>query len=100
MTYRECTGTFTSKEEVKMYRIFPPRHGKMDGSPLGNQMETRIKTLRAGAVFCQRDRCQAPAIYLFQTGNSPVIAYCELHAKAEARRLGIELPICEANEGR
>ena len=59
-------------------------------------MKTHVKGLQDISVFCQKDSCQEPATYLFQTGNDSIAAYCKSHAEGEADRTGIELPIVVA----
>jgi hypothetical protein len=54
-------------------------------------VETHVKVIQRGTVFCQMSGCERLATYLFRTGT--IVAYCESHARAEAVRIGIELPI-------
>jgi hypothetical protein len=56
-------------------------------------MQAQVKILGGGTVFCQKDRCEEPATRLFRTDHGPVTAYCESHARAEADRIGIKLPM-------
>jgi len=60
-------------------------------------MEAQVKILRDDTVFCQKDRCQEPATRLFRAAHGPVTAYCESHARAEADRIGIMLPLGETD---
>jgi len=80
-----------------MQRFVAPQHGTINGSLFCIEMVPQVRIFRAGTVFCQWDRCHAPATHLFRTDKGPVVVYCERHAKAEARRLGIELPTCETD---
>jgi hypothetical protein len=57
------------------------------------QVEAHVKALQCEAIICQNDWCQQTATHLFRTSEGLIAVYCELHAKAEAQRLGIELPI-------
>jgi hypothetical protein len=57
------------------------------------QVEPHVKALKCEAILCQKDRCQQTASHLFRTREGRIAVYCEGHAKAEAQRLGIELPI-------
>ena len=58
---------------------------------LRSQVETHVKVLQHGTVFCQKSGCEQPAAILF--GNGTIVAYCESHARAEAVRIGIDLPM-------
>ena len=55
------------------------------------QAETHVKVLQRDTVFCQERCCDKPATHLFRGGT--ITAYCESHAKAEASRIGIDLPM-------
>jgi hypothetical protein len=56
-----------------------------------SQIDTYVKILRHGSVFCQNSGCEEPATHLFL--SETIVAYCESHAKEEAVRIGIELPM-------
>jgi hypothetical protein len=56
-----------------------------------SQVEAHVKVIQCGTVFCQKSGCEQLATYLFRSGT--IVAYCESHARAEAVRIGIELPI-------
>ena len=56
-----------------------------------SQLETHVTVLQHGTVFCQKSGCEGLATHLFRSGT--IVAYCESHAKAEAVRIGIELPM-------
>jgi hypothetical protein len=58
------------------------------------QVHTYVKVLRDAPIFCQRNGCGQPATHVFTSGS--VAAYCESHARAEADRIGLGLPVIEA----
>jgi hypothetical protein len=53
-----------------------------------------VKMLDGAAVFCQRDNCEKPAVYLFSSATTRPFcaAHCSEHALELASRSGIELP--------
>ena len=56
-----------------------------------SQVETHVKVIQHGTVFCQKSGCEQPATILFRNGT--FVAYCESHARVEAVRIGIDLPM-------
>lgn len=58
-----------------------------------SRSETLVNILQTVAILCQENGCKELATYLFRCGNISV--YCERHAKQEAGRMGIDLPISE-----
>ena len=54
-------------------------------------VETLIKVLQAVTVVCQQNGCETAATHLFQSAS--IAAYCDYHARLEADRMGIDLPI-------
>jgi hypothetical protein len=67
------------------FQLWDNRHHKIS-------VEAQVKALECEAILCQRDWCQQTATHLFRTTEGLIAVYCELHAQAEAQRLGIELP--------
>jgi hypothetical protein len=57
-------------------------------------LQTQIKMLQAAAMVSQKSECEQPASHIFRGGT--VAAYCESHAKQEADRIGIDLPLTMA----
>ena len=55
--------------------------------------ETKFKILRGVTIFCQKSDCGRGATHLLRSGKGPIVAYCELHAEAEADRMGLDLPM-------
>jgi hypothetical protein len=58
-----------------------------------HQTETEVKVLQGVTIFCQKEKCQQPATYLFRKASGPIVAYCQSHAKREADRIGAKLPL-------
>jgi hypothetical protein len=54
------------------------------------RMNVNVKIRQGLGVFCQKDMCQEPATHLFRD-QGRIAAYCENHATAMARRIGITL---------
>jgi hypothetical protein len=59
-----------------------------------NSSNVAVKMLDGTAVFCQRDNCEKPAVYLFSavTTKPFCAAHCSEHARELAIRLRIKLP--------
>lgn len=53
--------------------------------------KTLVKVLQAVTIVCQKNGCEHAATHLFR--NTIITAYCEFHAKLEADRNGIHLPM-------
>ena len=52
----------------------------------------QVKSLNGVSMMCEVAGCQSAAEFLFRSGNGPIAAYCDLHAKESASRQGLRLP--------
>ncbi len=55
------------------------------------RVKTHVKVLQTVAILCQRSGCEYAATRLFR--NESIAVFCECHAREEADRIGIDLPM-------
>jgi hypothetical protein len=92
LVYWEMMNRF---DQISTHREFQEAHERGGrASPLAmNPPNVTIKVLDSTAVFCQRDGCEKPAVYLFSAASTRPLctAHCGEHAQDFANRLGFDL---------
>jgi hypothetical protein len=53
---------------------------------------TTVRALDGSTVYCQIDKCDRPALFLFQGANLGCLALCETHARERAALAQLALP--------